>query len=428
MADNEEPAINYLRREDRLHGGWPFHYVHVDHTQLDCVVDIEIENGTIEQIRPWLTIAIEAQSRPVVAFYLSCHPPSAISCMMVMRDMVRRHRRRPDMLIFDYGKEFTSDAFKRLMKKLRMDFRQRPPHKARYGSVCERMFGTTNTKLIHNLLGNTKALQHVRTVTKSVDPWRGDHLSFAVLHGLLEYFFFSEYNNTEHPARGLTPNRSMELQFRKLGFRNKTFVPYDHRLYIATCIPPFERGPTRKIHKKDGILANYTYYWSEEFSNPAWHNKNVEVLIDMWNPAVAWADLDGTWVPCVSRFLMQFPRLTSVELKYLIYKTWRNVKTWTDYDEFKKQFEDAVDDVGSLSAAAAATAATRPIYEAAGLTLSRFSNDACQIDLPFSVRFPRRQHQSAPSTVREETQPQSSSDFDYDELPLLQPISRDEPL
>jgi putative transposase len=48
--------------------------------------------------------------------------------------------------------------------------KQRPGGKARFGAVCERLFGATNTRFIHNLAGNTQMMRHVRQVTKSVNP------------------------------------------------------------------------------------------------------------------------------------------------------------------------------------------------------------------------------------------------------------------
>jgi putative transposase len=46
----------------------------------------------------------------------------------------------------------------------------RPPAKGRFGSVCERLFGTTNTEFIHTLTGNTQIMHEVRQVTKSINP------------------------------------------------------------------------------------------------------------------------------------------------------------------------------------------------------------------------------------------------------------------
>src|SRR4029450_8040629 len=46
----------------------------------------------------------------------------------------------------------------------------RPPAKARFGSVCERLFGTTNTQFVYCLSGNTQITRDVRVVTASVDP------------------------------------------------------------------------------------------------------------------------------------------------------------------------------------------------------------------------------------------------------------------
>lgn len=48
--------------------------------------------------------------------------------------------------------------------------KQRPAAKARFGSVIERIFGTTNTEFFYNLRGNTQITKNVRVVTKSNNP------------------------------------------------------------------------------------------------------------------------------------------------------------------------------------------------------------------------------------------------------------------
>src|SRR5437762_6192980 len=68
------------------------------------------------------------------------------------------------------GENSTVCSLEALLARYECTKKTRPPAKARFGSVCERLFGTANTQFIHNLRGNTQMTQHVRQVTKEVDP------------------------------------------------------------------------------------------------------------------------------------------------------------------------------------------------------------------------------------------------------------------
>ena len=63
------------------------------------------------------------------------------------------------MLVVDGGKEFHSIYFDTLLAKYKVTKAQRPGAKPKFGSVCERIFGTTNSEFIHNLLGNTQIMK-----------------------------------------------------------------------------------------------------------------------------------------------------------------------------------------------------------------------------------------------------------------------------
>jgi hypothetical protein len=90
--------------------------------------------------------------------------------MMVLRECVRRYGRFPQCLVVDGGKEFESIYFDTLLARFECTKKTRPPAKARFGSICERLFGTSNTQFVHNLAGNTQITKNVRQVTKSVNP------------------------------------------------------------------------------------------------------------------------------------------------------------------------------------------------------------------------------------------------------------------
>nr|WP_281291284.1 hypothetical protein [Hyella patelloides] len=162
---------------------------HLDHTQLD----IELVSSKTQAIlgRPWVTFVSDAYSRRILALYLTFDPPSYRSCMMVMRDCVRRSGRFPQCLVVDGGKEFSSIYFERLLAMYECTSKTRPGGKPRFGSVCERLFGTANTMFIHNLAGNTQITKNSRQVTTAVNPRR--HAVWT-LESLYQYLFHEVRN------------------------------------------------------------------------------------------------------------------------------------------------------------------------------------------------------------------------------------------
>jgi putative transposase len=117
--------------------------------------------------------------------------------MMVLRECVRRNGRLPQMLVVDGGAEFRSVYFDLLLARYECTKKVRPGSKTRFGSVCERLFGTTNTQFVHNLRGNTQIMRAVRQVTKAVNPKASAVWTLAQLHESL----------CESPTRCMTRHR-----------------------------------------------------------------------------------------------------------------------------------------------------------------------------------------------------------------------------
>jgi hypothetical protein len=70
----------------------------------------------------------------------------------------------------DGGPEFGSVYFETLLARYECTKETRPAARPRFGSICERLFGTTNSRFVHTLLGNTQLRRPDRQVTKSGDP------------------------------------------------------------------------------------------------------------------------------------------------------------------------------------------------------------------------------------------------------------------
>lgn len=322
-AYQEEPVVWYLNQTEPLHGVRPFQYVHIDHTQLDLqLVGWETRKNLG---KPWLTLAVDAESRDISGFYLSFEPPSYRSCMMVLRDLVRRHQKLPAMLVLDNGKEFHSQALARVCEFYGCSLRYRPGGKPRYGSVMERVFGTTNTQFIHQLEGNTQLMKTPRSLTKAVLPENFAAWTLPQLHGALDFYFQNLYGSTEHPAHGEAPAAHFKRRMTETGERQHRLVRFDESFRVETCPPPSDR-PTRQVDGRRGIKIHNLWFWNDAFATAELRKKEVQVRIDPFDPGTAFALVKGQWVPCRSKLHPMLRQLTDVERRYYFEEVSRQLK------------------------------------------------------------------------------------------------------
>jgi transposase InsO family protein len=186
-----------LEQRTPRHGDRPFEIGHIDHTQAD-VWAVCSQTGRLLG-RPWISFLTDAFSRRILALHLTFDPPSYRSCMMILRECVRRHSRLPQILVLDGGSEFDSTYFETLLARCEVTKKSRPPAKARFGSTCERIFGTANKQFLHNLQGNTQAARS-RQVTSSVDPRNHAAWPLKELHSRLSEYAYEIYDTLDHPA------------------------------------------------------------------------------------------------------------------------------------------------------------------------------------------------------------------------------------
>jgi putative transposase len=308
-----EPIVWYLKLNEAIHGVRPFQYVHIDHTPMDLL--LKAPGSDVVLGRPWLSLAIDAESRAIVGFYLSFDAPSYRSCMMVIRDIVRRHGRLPDMLVTDNGKEFHSTAFQRVCELYKTHLRYRPAGMPRHGSVMERVLGTLHSQLVHNLAGNTKIMKHVRTVTKSVRPENFVSWTLPALHVALEYYFKYIYGTENHPAHGQAPEERLRERLAETGMRCNRLVRYDRTFMIETCPAVTETG-TRIVDTQRGVKINHIWYWTDAFRSAVWRGKSVGVRVDPWDVRRCYVLLGNRWHCCLSKLATTLKGCTEIELRY----------------------------------------------------------------------------------------------------------------
>lgn len=278
------------------HGERAYELAHIDHTQINLEL---LHSETLKNLgRCWVTFLIDAFSRFLLALYLSYDPPSYRSCMMVLRDCVRRHHRLPQMIVNDGGSEFHSIYYETLLARYECSQRERPAGKPRFGTVIERLFGTSQSQFIYNLTGNTQLmLGDVRQVSREVNP---KNLANWTLPRLYPRFcqWAELYNNAEHAALGRSPQEVLTASLALTGERRHRLMPYNQDFIIDTM--PSTRKGTAKVALNRGVKINYLYYWHDIFRHPEVENRQVPVRYDPFNIGLAYVHVLGRWTPCIS--------------------------------------------------------------------------------------------------------------------------------
>ncbi|MFL5700939.1 MAG: TnsA endonuclease N-terminal domain-containing protein, partial [Ktedonobacteraceae bacterium] len=299
-----------LSRSTPRHGDRPWEIVHLDHSELD--IEVCTSMGRVLG-RPWATFATDAYSRRLLGCYLSFDPPSYRSCMMVLRACVRRHQRFPQSIVVDGGPEFQSTYFESLVARYNGTKKTRPGAKPRYGSVIERLFGTTNTQFVHNLLGNTQASKQPRLMTKAVDPKGQAVWQLADLYQYLCEWAYQVYDQDTHETLGVSPREAYVTGLELGGARVHRRVIYDEEFVMATL--PSPRNQTAKVVPGKGVKLHYLFYWHDALRHPEVEGTRVPIRYDPFNVGIAYAYVRGQWVRCISQYYAAFAGHSEKELE-----------------------------------------------------------------------------------------------------------------
>lgn len=300
-----------LDRTTPRHGDRPFEIGHIDHTELD--IELVCSKTGRNLGRPWATFFNDAYSRKILAVYLTLDPPSYRSCLMALRICVKRHGRLPQIIVVDNGSEFNSTYFETLLAAFEITKKQRPPAQARFGSVCERLFGTSNTQFVYNLQGNTQITRNVRQVTKSVNPKNQAIWTLAFLYDYLCHWAYEIYDTIDHPALHQSPREAFAQGMLQSGNRSHRMIPYNKDFCMLT-LPTTPKGEA-KVQPGHGVKINYIYYWSNQFRDPEIEKTLVPIRYDPFNVGIAYAYVRGQWVECISQYYADFQGHTEKELK-----------------------------------------------------------------------------------------------------------------
>lgn len=308
-----EPQYIELTRTTPRHGTHSWHIGHIDHTALPLQLLSTTERGFADTV--WLTILMTSHDRKIRAYYLSFDEPSYRSCLMVLRDCVRRHGRVPQMIVTDGGSEFLSVYYETLLARLDCVKRERARSKARFGSVCERIFGTSQSQFVKNLLGSTAIVErNYRAISPEVDPKRNAVWMLDQLDKRFEEYIEQVYHASYHTGLDMTPNEVEALSLRSHGHRAFKRIEYDAQFLAETC-PGVQRGSV--LVSPAGVKINYRWFKGEVLNQPGVLDSKVEARFDPWNAGVAYVYWNGKWSPVYSEQFALFEGRTEREIKFV---------------------------------------------------------------------------------------------------------------
>lgn len=295
-AVNAKAPIRQLNTDDPpRHGTHRHNVLYIDHTNLSQRV---AGRYVADLGRPWLTLGVDGTGEPM-AIYIDFAVPSTQSVFMLLRDYVRRHGRLPDIIVLDNGREFHSAALSRFCQLFNVSIRWRRASMPRDSTVVERLFGTTETEILAQLDGNTRAMKDPRSVSPSHRPEKHVRWTLPALYAAFEYFLFDVYILRIHPRWGITLAELRERQRVELGDRSHVFVRYDEVFRLLTSVHP-QRKPYRRVDYQRGVYVNGILYWHPKLAK-ARPSEEVEVRVEMWRARVMYVNFRGEWLVAEAR-------------------------------------------------------------------------------------------------------------------------------
>jgi putative transposase len=291
-----QPFFWYLDQTTPRHGERPFAIAHLDHTPLDVMLVSSVTGKPFA--KPYLTMLTDAYSRRCLAVYVTYDPPSYRSAMMLFRLCVQRHQRLPQELVVDRGSDFGSVYFETLLSRYFITKKERPAEQPHFGSIIERLFGTTTTQLLNQMRGNTQAAKKPRQMTPEVDPSRLAVWTLERFSARLSQYAYEVYDQMEHQALGQSPREAFAQGMQLAGERTHRLIPYSEDFLMLTR--PTTRTGQAKIFSSRGITVNSLHYWHEQMRSPQVWGKTVPVRYEPYDMGIAYAFIEGQWLECIA--------------------------------------------------------------------------------------------------------------------------------
>lgn len=202
------------------HTDFPLEVIQIDHTPVDLILVDDLYRKPIG--RPWVSLAIDIDSRMITGYYLSFDAPSETSVAMCVAhsvlpkdDWLLLHKvdsnwpvwGKPKKIYVDNGSDFRSDNFQKSCTMYGINLEFRPVKNPRYGGHIERLVGTVMSE-IHDLPGTTFSNIKAR---EGYDSEKHAAMTKSEFETWLVTLICKVYHQKMHSGIGMTPMRKWEI-------------------------------------------------------------------------------------------------------------------------------------------------------------------------------------------------------------------------
>ena len=248
-----------------LKTAWSLDVLRMDHTPVDLIVADEVVCRLVG--RPWLTVAMDVDSRIVAGFLISLEPPCTTSVEPAVAHAVmpktawlaERGIRLPwpiaglpRALHVDNAKEFHSHALERGSRQHGIHLDHLPVRTPRYGGHIERLMGTLMRR-IHDLPGTTDS--NIRD-KGDADPAAAASLTMRELEMAFALDVHGPYYMEVHSVLGIPPLAVWSERLPRLSAPPS--VPLDGTQWLQDFLP-FKAVTARR----EGIRLHCIFYYDD---------------------------------------------------------------------------------------------------------------------------------------------------------------------
>lgn len=270
----------------------PFERGHIDHYLADVHTLICVEGKKKVTRRLWVSVLRDEWSGAVLGLAMRLKAPSRVACALVVRDCVRRHRRLPETIVVDNGKEFESTYFEVLLARYGISKQSRPPGAPRFGSTIEAFYKSMRD-FARTLPGSTGNDARGRSVSPKLRGQAQASLDIEATFNAIEKFCFEGFNLNPLRDRLQCPQRLLDEGLRLASYSGIS-VDLNEQFLALSAIPT---GRRPKVDPRRGIKHLDRWFFSIELLRSG-ASKHLDILQEPWDENCIYAVIDGRAVAC----------------------------------------------------------------------------------------------------------------------------------
>ena len=293
QLEGPAPPLDYVTPP---HGDRAFAVGELDHTPFDLPLVSSVTGEVLGTA--YLSVLMDAYTRLVLAFVLRFGAPRRMPVLELLYECARRYKRVPDNIVVDGGAEFLSNDVETAFALLDVSKIERAAGRPRQGAVMERLFGISNERMTHEILGNTKLNALGRGLSASHRPARFASWTLARAHQVCERFYFEIYPGLVHGSLGAKPRDVFVHSMAVAGERVAHHVIVDLALRAILSETSPSGCPTRKVDVSRGVFIGYLWYWHRLFKRGDVAGTSVEVKVFPDDCGEVLAVVRGEWRRC----------------------------------------------------------------------------------------------------------------------------------